>query len=303
MHTKSLVVLLLVSCNILNAQPSLSLHDIMKGPDFVGHLPSQPLWSADGKSLYFNWKPDQNRLDQPYMFETASGKIRPLTLEERRQPFNARRVYNANRTKSVFVFQGDLYLTDHNSAKTLQITHTLVNENNPTFSADGQYVLYEAENNVFSWHISTGSVRQLSQFITGEKTAEAKTTDQQRWLEADQLREFEVLRERKTKSDSSKALTKLLEIKRPKAIYLGKNRISNISVSPDQKFIHYRLTPVSTDKNTDVPNYVTVDGYTTDLRGRPKVGVTGINYHLLDLRHHRRFSLCHLNPQLTRYQA
>ncbi len=266
-----LALFLCVSLNS-TAQHSLSLADIMTGPDFVGQLPSQPNWSVDGKSLYFNWKTDSNHLDQPYVFETVTNKVRPLRLEERRQPYQTQRLYNVNRSKNVYVYQGDLFLHDQQAGKTLQITNTLARENNPQFSSDGQYILFELDQNIYSWQIGSGSLQQLSQFIAGNKPEEAKKTDQQRWLEADQLTEFEVLRRRKAKADSSKALNKLLETKRPKAIYLGKNRISGISISPDRLFIHYRLTPATTAKSTEVPNYVTLDGYTTDLNSRPKVG-------------------------------
>lgn len=255
-----------------SAQSALRLSEIMTGPDFVGHLPSQPGWSNDGKNLYFNWKPDSNGLVQPYVFEMSTNKLRPLRMEERRQPHDVPREYNGQRNKNVFVFQGDLYLHDQLAGKTIQICNTVARERNPKFSADGQYIIFEADNNLFSWHISSGSLRQLSQFIAGNKPEEAKKTDQQRWLEADQLAEFEVLRQRKTKADSSKALAKQLEAKRPKAIYLGKNRLSSVSISPDLQYIHYRLTPATNNTSTDVPNYVTLDGYTTDLNARPKVG-------------------------------
>ncbi|RZL48790.1 MAG: S9 family peptidase, partial [Pedobacter sp.] len=49
--------------------------------------------------------------------------------------------------------------------------------------------------------------------------------------------------------------------------------LSGLVVSPDGKFISYRLTnPVTTNHNTIVPNYVTASGYTEDIPGRAKVG-------------------------------
>lgn len=254
------------------AQKTLSLAEIMTGPEFIGHLPSQPSWSEDNKRIYFNWKPDSNQLDQPYVFDLVTGKTRLLTLEERQQPFNVRRIYNATRSKNVFIYQGDLFLQDQQAGKTLQITNTIARENNPVFSADGQYVVFEVDNNLYSWQLSTGSLRQLSQFMPTNKADEAKKTAQQSWLEADQLQEFEILRQRKTKEDSSKALREKLEVKRPKAIYLGKNRLSSADISPDLKYLHYRLSTPSAEKTTAVPNYVTLDGYTDDLSSRPKVG-------------------------------
>ena len=35
----------------------------MQGDDFVGHLPSNPQWSLDGQTLYFDWNPEKAQND------------------------------------------------------------------------------------------------------------------------------------------------------------------------------------------------------------------------------------------------
>ena len=41
---------------------SLSIKKIMQGDDFVGHLPSNPQWSLDGQTLYFDWNPEKAQI-------------------------------------------------------------------------------------------------------------------------------------------------------------------------------------------------------------------------------------------------
>ena len=45
---------------------TLTIKKIMQGDDFVGHLPSDPQWSTDGQTLYFNWNPEQAQVT-PFM--------------------------------------------------------------------------------------------------------------------------------------------------------------------------------------------------------------------------------------------
>jgi hypothetical protein len=51
------------------------------------------------------------------------------------------------------------------------------------------------------------------------------------------------------------------------------NNLQGLQISPDGRFITYRLYQAPTaGKNTIVPDYVTESGFTTDIPGRTKVG-------------------------------
>lgn len=250
----------------------LQLETIMLGPAFVGHLPENPRWSADGQWLYFDWQRDSMRSAQPHGYELSSGQTRALTEAERQLLPGSERIYSRDRSKSVFSKGGDLFLTNHRNGATQQITNTLAGERLQGFSADEQYVLFEIDNNLFSWSLTNGSLRQHSDFKSGNESSSPKSSTQAAWLERDQLEMFEVLRERKSKTDSSKALAERLAAKRPKAIYTGKNRLSSQRLSPDLRFVHYQLYPASDETATVVPDYVTESGYTDPRRARSKVG-------------------------------
>lgn len=265
----------------------------MLGPDFVGHLPENPRWSADGKWLYFDWQRDSMRSAQPHGYELSSGQTRALTEGERYLLPGSERIYNRDRSKSVFSKGGDLFLTNHRNGATQQITNTLAGERLQGFSSDEQYVLFEADNNLFSWSVANGSIRQHSDFKSGNQSSSPKPSTQAAWLERDQLEMFEVVRERKSKTDSSKALAERLAAKRPKAIYTGKNRLSSQRLSPDLRFVHYQLYPASDETATVVPDYVTESGYTDPRRARSKVGgePKGGAYWLYDTQRDTTYSL------------
>lgn len=85
---------------------------------------------------------------------------------------------------------------------------------------------------------------------------------------------FEVLKLRKEKRDSAEAAAKSQpKQKELKTIYYQDKILSSITVSPDGRFVTYRLTrPATSPRNTIVPNYVTETGFTQDIPGRLKVG-------------------------------
>ena len=41
----------------------------MKGNEFIGHQPSNQRWSADGKTIYFEWNPNNEIGDKTYYWQ------------------------------------------------------------------------------------------------------------------------------------------------------------------------------------------------------------------------------------------
>jgi hypothetical protein len=58
-----------------------------------------------------------------------------------------------------------------------------------------------------------------------------------------------------------------------RTINIDDKTVQGLNISPDGRFISYRLTkPASGGKTTIVPSYVTESGFTTDIPARTKVG-------------------------------
>lgn len=272
-----LIPILLISQKIPN-QSLLSVEQIMQGEAFVGYLPENPFWSEDGKTIYFSWNPDMDTLRSLYKIGIEDGKPLKVSVEGQKSLPSVNGIYNKAHNQKLYAKNGDLFLLDIANNKTVQITNTLDNENNPQFSADENLVIYTLNGNIFTWSVESGATMQLTNFKRGSKRDEPKKTANEEWLQAQQMELFGILRERKAERDLREKRDKELEAKRAKEYFYGEKSLNSMQASPDLKFVTFRLTKSAPDKRTDVPNYVTESGATEDLRSRSKVGAPQDTY-------------------------
>jgi dipeptidyl aminopeptidase/acylaminoacyl peptidase len=250
----------------------LTVEKIMRDPKWIGVAPTNVYWSDDSKQLYFNWNPEKNAGDSLYTISLINKTPQKVSPSVRRSLPSAGGNYNNANTKKVYEKNGDIFLLDIPTGKVSQITFTTEREFNPTFSSDERKVLFSTASNLYSWEISTGMFSQLTDFRKGIKKPDAKLSDQEKWLKADQLAYFQVLRERNANKKASDKILKADRPDRPKEIYIEEKNVDQIQLSPDGKTITYRLTKTSGAKSTIVPNYVTESGFTEDIPARTKVG-------------------------------
>jgi dipeptidyl aminopeptidase/acylaminoacyl peptidase len=259
----------------------LTVEKIMRDPKWFGVAPYNIYWSEDSKQVYFNWNPQRNPGDSLYSISLTNRTPVAVSPAVRRNLAPANGEYNKARTRKVYEKNGDLFILDIASGKVTQITSTIMREFNPMFTLDEKRITFMADLNLFSWEISTGSFVQLTDFKRGTKKANAKQSDQEKWLAVDQLAYFDVL---KLRSDNKKAgdlARKRDNPKRPKEIWIDDKVLDNLRLSPDENFITYRLVKMpSSPKTTIVPNYVTESGFTTDIPARTKVGAAQNTYEL-----------------------
>src|SRR5690606_24419924 len=48
---------------------TLSLSEIMKGDEFIGHQPENHRWSLDGSTVYFDWNPKNEKGNSTYFWK------------------------------------------------------------------------------------------------------------------------------------------------------------------------------------------------------------------------------------------
>lgn len=277
-----ILLLLLISGSAIAQQLSpLTVEKIMRDPKWIGVSPSQVFWSEDSKQVYFNWNPEKNAGDSIYTTSLATKTPQKVAAATRRSLPSFNGEYNKARTKKVFEKNGDLYLLDVATGKQTALTNTIARESGAYFSFDEKRIFFTSDLNLFSFELATGMVQQWSDFKRGTKKPEGKQSDQEKWLVNDQLDWMQIVRER---ADNKKATDKSRKAdlpKRPKEIYLDEKNVDNIRISPDEKFITYRLTKTaSSTKNAIVPNYVTESGYTADISTRTKVGAQQSSYEM-----------------------
>lgn len=288
MFTRGVTTLLL--CSLLLFRPhsgrsqttpatteKLTVEKIMQDPKWIGTSPSDPFWSADGKYLFFKWNPDKAPDDSLYYITREDHHPQKAPYSLLASVVNDNNVsYNNTHTAGVFTRDGDIFLLDTKSGKAKRVTRTTDPASNPVFSFHNSRIVYSRDGNLFSWDITTGETEQLTNFQHTAAPPDAKKdnlTRQERWLRQDQLQLFDVLRSRKKKKDLGDSIEKARETKPLKPIYIEDKQLGGLTISPDGRFITWRLTKRPTDaKTTIVPSYVTESGFTRDIPGRTKVG-------------------------------
>ena len=250
----------------------------MQGDDFVGHLPSNPQWSLDGQTLYFDWNPEKAQNDSLYAYQLKSAKTIKTDFETSYSLPSSSGVFNQDRTLKLYSKRGDIFLLNLKSQNLIQITSTEDYESAPHFTENGTKVAYRQGNNLFSWDIATGSTVQLTKIKSAKKDDDKSNKDQ--WLYEDQLGLFEVLRQRKDKKDKTEEAKKLLEAKGPLPIDPDGKSIYNPRINPIGNYLTYLATKSPTNKGTIVPHYVTESGYTEDEDTRSKVGNNPYEYEM-----------------------
>ncbi len=254
----------------------LSIEKIMSDPKWMGVSPSNIVWGNDSKTIYFNWNPENEERDAVYQITKTNTNPQKSQVETVAKLTRNELIYSKDRAKAIFERNGDLFLYNLKNNQESQLTHTVERESNPQFSLDEKYITYERGENLFSTSIVGNGSKQLTNFTRSKERKEAKLSVQDEWLKKDQLEEFDIIKTRKKNQEIQKEHTNALKPKHPKEIFLDeKFRLSNLQISPDGRFVSYRLTsPAEGNKNTIVPNYVTESGYTENLNTRTKVGNT-----------------------------
>ena len=245
---KSLIFILLACSLGAKAQQTagkLTVEKIMRDPKWIGSSPSNPMWSADGKCLYFSWNPDKDPSDSLY-FISKDNKVPTKASTEQKKQFvsNESIVYNQARTAYTYSKEGDIFFTDLKSGKTRCIIKSTDVESNPQFSFSDKKVVYTRLLNLYAWDIKEGETTQITR-IQNESTAGAKgpkdkantETPQEKWLNQDQLQTFDILRERKNKRDATENYNTLIKDKELRNINIDDKRIQNLRIKQFLSFI------------------------------------------------------------------
>jgi len=281
-HFFKCILVILVMALPTQAQKlsALTVEKIMRDPKkWIGTSPSNISWGEDSKTVYFDWNPDNNLSDSLYAYSISNRKIEKVSQQERKKMPTGSGNYNKLHTSRVYSKDGDIFLIGYPNFTIRQLTNTVDRESNPSFSEDEKSIFFERGNNIYNIALGTGLLSQWTDFRSSSKKPEVKLSDQENNLKTDQLGMFQVLKERKEKKDAGKKISDAEKPKYPKEIYTGDKQVVGQKMSPDARFVTYRLGQVDkTAKSTSVPSYVTESGFTESLPARTKVGAAGNSY-------------------------
>jgi len=277
---KLLLILFILSALSLQAQieknnkSALTIEKIMQDPDkWIGTLPEQISWSDDSKNIYFNWNPEHDTLSSLHAYSLKSKKIDKVSIEEERKLPGRFSSYNSDKTKKVFVRDGNLFLLDIKKGTEKQLTDWLQRAQSPKFELNDTHIAFRFNQNLFLLNLKTGLIKQVTNFTSGQEKPEKKSQGQAKWLEEQQMELFDVLKEKEAMNKTLENQRKAEELPKPEKIYLGKSRLADASLSPSGKFVVYTTyeSPQG-NKPTSVTHFVTESGYTEGIEGRTKVG-------------------------------
>lgn len=254
----------------------LTVDKIMRDPRWIGTSPSDVYWSADNRRVYFQWNPDGALSDSLYYVETDNPVPRKATAEERSLAA-ARRAgaRNAAGTMLVYTLHHRLLVEDLRTGDTRTLLNTSEPLIAPRFGFHDSRVVFQREDNLYSRDLKTGELVQLTDFRTGSPdSGDHGPSPEEAFLQADALHNSSVLRERAEKDSARARQDRAAETAGgfARTIYLGSRHLSGVSLSPDGRFLVYRLATRPPRRTTLVPDYVTSSGYTRGIRGRPTAG-------------------------------
>ncbi|QQL51583.1 S9 family peptidase [Mucilaginibacter ginkgonis] len=272
----------------------------------MGTAPSNIRWSDDSKKIYFNWNPENADRDALYSITPTDIKPQKVSIDERRDALPGNGVWNKNHTVKAYEHNGDIYLSNYKTDKTTQLTRTTDRESNAVFSGDESHIIFVKADNLYSISLANGQLIQLTNFTKNGPTVAATAdvvqgrrggaggfgggaaggpragataataggeTQQSRWLKAEQLELFDVIKEKAKLDKEEAADRRSLRPKQLREIGVGDQTVNSVFVSPDNRYITYRLIKQAEGARiTEVPNYVTASGFTEDIPNRTKVG-------------------------------
>ena len=267
------LLLLLISYSSYSQSPfstlpnrsDLQLKEIMKGNEFIGHQPENVHWDVSGKKIIFDWNPENNPGNSTYTLDyqikgstpqKVKGNYVPISYDREQHKFE----------KQYSSLEGNLISIDKKT-NTIKVVY----QSNSTIHSiqrlnDPRLIVFQQGNNLFLYDEFNSSIKQLTNFLPGEANPKKDST----LLMKEEHNLFQYHKDQKNRKNWREN-ERELRIKQAQPIYFGKAIIDNIQISPDGKFVSYRLTYDTQDKETEFTQYISPDGHAYSIKARPKV--------------------------------
>lgn len=268
----------------------VSLELIMSDPDWLGNAPRAPYWAHDSRSVYFRQKRSGEELTDLWQLDLEGDTPLRVRDEDMGAVDVARGDHSDDRQRRVYSHQGDLFIRALGEAPR-QLTRTADRESNPFFMVDETRIAFQRDRQFFVRHLDTGLEEQVADLrLTKDPDAE---DDDPSFLESQQLRLFDVIRERDERREAERERQQQRHEADPSLApppwFLGdKVEIRQSALAPSGDW----MALVVIDRKRDdgrkdlMADWVTEDGYVKGHEVRPKVGTadgTSARLWILDL--------------------
>ncbi len=245
----------------------LSIQEIMKGNEYIGNQPENIRWSADGQHIFFDWNPTNEPGNSIYQVNLS-------TMNQAAQKADLTHVneYDPKQHRFLSAYYsigGALWVYEKGSGKSTVVYQTADPVINVQRVVNPNLVFFQQGKNLFCYNVTTASIVQQTNFMTGLVASPKKDST---FLMKEEYYLFDAIREQKKLKD----WTNLQNRKRnsfPKSFDIEQAQLEQLQVSPDAHFITFRLSTYSDGQETKVQHHITADGHTAMYAARPKVGI------------------------------
>ncbi len=280
------------------ASGALTLTQIMANPDWISVPPENPYWGANGKTVYYSERPHGAPVATLYAVNIGSGDTHRVADKDVATSGSSESDYDRNRTREVYVSQGNLYIKNVATDRVTQLTRGIpVSE--PQFMADGQAVSYLVNGDIMVRDLASGLVRRAA--IVKTQAPPDREQGPYQYYSAEQLRLFKALQKDKTDAQAAlrhaQALAAASGDAGAEPFYIGADvKVIRRSLSPDGKWMLLITIPANYDAGPhgNMPNYVTPSGRIAMEPVHRRVGWNDPapqRAMLLDLAHHKQYQL------------
>lgn len=271
---------LLLTSLVLAQSPRrvLDVDWIMQGPALYGWTPSDVRWSRDGSTVFFRWKRhDAPLLSEPdtYAVNRDGSALRKLSEQEAEQapPFGGE--LSSDKSATVFVERGDVFVYDHVEMLRRDVTKTTETESNPRFHRDAKHITYRREHNLFLHSLGDGAVEQVTNILppgSRPPREEEKGTESQEYLKKAERELIGAVADRARKREEDEARRKRRFPLKP-WILPARHSVIDAALTADGKWVIVLVAEKGEKTKTAiVPNFVTESSYTEDIETRSRVG-------------------------------
>lgn len=272
---KTVPFLFIILTSLLNAQ-SLQLENIMKGDEFIGNQPDNHRWSIDGNSIYFDWNPNNEIGNSTYYWNKNMDQPQLLSENE----FDKSEVNASLQSDYDVVYyakRGNLYSYNKKSKKIKKLYVSTDKIYAVERSSNPDVIFYQQNRNIYQLNVKEFSITQLTNFKTGNESVKSDKTEN--YLEKQQAELFQFVRDNKVKDDWYEKKYNNTKNDFPQAIFYGSESLEQLKPSPNGKFVTFRLSNYSSQKQTKVEHFITADGYTKNELARSKVSIDNLSKH------------------------
>lgn len=278
-----------------NNKSQLTIEQIMQAPEkWIGASPENIFWSETNDAIFFDWNPEKDTLASLYRYSLKSKKTEKVSTNEKINLPVKSGDYNSGKTQKVYIRDGNIFLFDIKNKTEKQLTAWLERVSSVKFVLNDSHISFMKNQNLFVLNLETGLIRQVTNFVNEEENTDKESKGQAKWLENQQMELFDVLKQRKATEKFRESRREQEKPEQPEKIYLGKNRLQSLSLSPSGNFVIYTTShnPQGV-KNTSVTQWVTESGYTEEQNARAKVGSpeTKVEMGIFDIKNNKTITI------------